>query len=196
MAVLMLTGNHVFMHYMGDDGVGAFGISCYYLPFVFMIGNSIAQSAQPIISYNFGLGQSDRVRATIKASVTTAFICGAISTAAFVFCPEQLVRLFLNSADTAAPNSHRRAASLRYRIHILHPQPDDNRILSKHRESKAGNYFRTAPRSYIPAALGFLLLPRAAGNAGIWLAMPVSEILTSTAIAATFIIKNRLRKRY
>ncbi|MGI6233004.1 MAG: MATE family efflux transporter, partial [Prevotella sp.] len=52
LAVLMFCGNQVFMHYLGDDGVGAFGIASYYTPFVFMIGNAIAQSAQPIISYN------------------------------------------------------------------------------------------------------------------------------------------------
>ena len=49
MAMLMFMGNHVFMKYLGDDGVGAFGIACYYMPFVFMVGNAIAQSAQPII---------------------------------------------------------------------------------------------------------------------------------------------------
>ncbi|MGN1080001.1 MAG: MATE family efflux transporter [Alphaproteobacteria bacterium] len=35
MAVLMFTGNHVFMLYLGNDGVGAFGVCCYYAPFVF-----------------------------------------------------------------------------------------------------------------------------------------------------------------
>ena len=42
MAVLMFTGNRVFMHYLGDAGVGAFGVACYYMPFIFMIGNAIA----------------------------------------------------------------------------------------------------------------------------------------------------------
>mgnify|MGYP007083155089 CR=1 FL=1 len=59
LAVLMFVGNQVFMSYLGDDGVGAFGIACYYIPFVFMVGNAIAQSAQPIISYNFGLGYKE-----------------------------------------------------------------------------------------------------------------------------------------
>ena len=49
LAVLMFVGNQVFMHYLGDDGVGAFGIACYYIPFVFMVGNAVAQSAQPSI---------------------------------------------------------------------------------------------------------------------------------------------------
>ena len=65
MATLMFVGNHVFMQYLGDDGVGAFGVSCYYLPFVFMIGNAIAQSAQPIISFNAGIGKTERVHATL-----------------------------------------------------------------------------------------------------------------------------------
>lgn len=60
LAVLMFVGNQVFMSYLGDDGVGAFGIACYYIPFVFMVGNAIAQSAQPIISYNFGLGYKEK----------------------------------------------------------------------------------------------------------------------------------------
>ena len=60
MAVLMFAGNHIFLQYLGDDGVGAFGVAWYYMPVVFMIGNAIAQSAQPIISYNYGLGQPGR----------------------------------------------------------------------------------------------------------------------------------------
>ena len=56
MALLLFAGNQVFMRYLGDAGVGAYGVACYYTPFVFMFGNAIAQSAQPIVSYNFGQG--------------------------------------------------------------------------------------------------------------------------------------------
>lgn len=55
LATLMFIGNQIFMKYLGDNGVGAFGIACYYIPFVFMVGNAIAQSAQPILSYNYGM---------------------------------------------------------------------------------------------------------------------------------------------
>lgn len=66
LAVLMFVGNGVFMRRLGDDGVGAFGVACYYIPFVFMVGNAIAQSAQPILSYNFGLANGVRVRAAAR----------------------------------------------------------------------------------------------------------------------------------
>jgi Na+-driven multidrug efflux pump len=75
----MFTGNQVFMRYLGDDGVGAFGIACYYIPFVFMVGNAIAQSAQPIISYNFGANKPDRV----KKAFFTQFCTCVIYTTAF-----------------------------------------------------------------------------------------------------------------
>lgn len=55
-AVLMFTGNFIFMKYLGEDGVAAFSIACYIMPFIFMTGNAISQSAQPIISYNHGAG--------------------------------------------------------------------------------------------------------------------------------------------
>ncbi len=102
MAMLFFVGNHVFMRYLGDDGVGAFGISCYYMPFVFMIGNAIAQSAQPIISYNFGLGQTTRVREALRVSLETAVVCGILPTLLFMFFPQWLVALFLDTTTPAA----------------------------------------------------------------------------------------------
>ena len=62
--MLIYVGNIIFMHYLGDDGVGAFGIACYYMPFFFMIGNAIAQSAQPIISFNYGIEDWKKIRET------------------------------------------------------------------------------------------------------------------------------------
>ena len=53
--IMMICGNYIFMKYMGEDGVAAFSIACYFFPIVFMIYTSIAQSAQPLISYNYGI---------------------------------------------------------------------------------------------------------------------------------------------
>ena len=194
MAILMLVGNLVFMHFLGDKGVGAFGISCYYLPFVFMIGNSIAQSAQPIISYNFGLGQSRRVRDALKVAITTAVACGAVSTAAFMLFPRQLVGLFLNTSDEVA-----RIAIDGFPVYGL------GFIFFILNITIIG-YFQSVEKA-LPATVFallrgvvfllpcFVLLPVAAGTVGIWLAMPVSEILTSSAIAINFLIRSRHSKR-
>jgi Na+-driven multidrug efflux pump len=101
LAVLMFVGNQVFMSYLGDDGVGAFGIA-YYIPFVFMVGNAIAQSAQPIISYNFGLGYKVRVMTAERIALLTAVVCGVVATVAFTVYPYLLVRRFTVKTDEKA----------------------------------------------------------------------------------------------
>lgn len=197
MAVLMFMGNHVFMCYLGDDGVGAFGISCYYLPFVFMIGNSIAQSAQPIISYNFGLGDRGRVMAALRISLFTALACGAVSTVAFVCFPRQLVALFLSSTanDTAriaiAGFPYYGAGFICFILNLA--------VIGYYQSLK-----RVRPSTLFALFRGllflvpsFLLLPRVAGEVGIWLAMPLSEAATFLCVCAKYLcyLHTRGKKR-
>ena len=59
-AVFMFVGNYVFLHYLNEDGVAAFSIVCYVMPFIFTTANAIAQSGQPIISYNYGADKLHR----------------------------------------------------------------------------------------------------------------------------------------
>ena len=102
MGVIMFVGNILFMQLAGNDGVGAFSIACYYSPFVFMVGNSIAQSAQPIISYNYGLALRERVVNTEKLAIYTAILFGVVLIAVFVCFPKELVMLFLDGDSPSA----------------------------------------------------------------------------------------------
>lgn len=190
MAILLFVGNHVFMRYLGDDGVGAFGVSCYYLPFVFMIGNAIAHSSQPIISYNFGVGNTERVRQTLIVSLKMSFICGLISSVSFMLFPDTLVGLFL-PLDTAAA----RIATdgfpyygVGFVFFILNLS-----IIGYYQSME-----RMRPATMFAIFRGclfllpcFVFLPQAIGIKGIWLALPLSEILT-----AGVILINSLVHRY
>lgn len=182
MAVLMFTGNHVFMRHWGDAGVGAFGVSCYYLPFVFMVGNAIAQSAQPIISYNFGIANRLRVREALRVSLIAAVVCGAVSTAAFMAFPRQLVGLFLPSGDAAA------------RIAIDGFPYYGTAFVFFILNLAVIGYFQSLEqirpatafallRGFVFLIPSFLLLPEALGTHGVWMALPLSEILTFLCIA-------------
>ena len=140
MSVLMFTGNLVFMHYLGDDGVGAFGIACYYAPFVFMIGNAVAQSAQPIVSFNFGAARLDRVAAVQRVALATAVFAagrsrwlswGVRSCWSGCFCRWRRRR----------PGSPSRVSALRRRIRLLRRQPRRHRLLPKSRTGASGNVF-------------------------------------------------------
>lgn len=77
-ACMMFAGNYVFIHYLGEDGVAAFSIACYFFPIIFMVYNAIGQSAQPILSYNFGAGDTMRVRSAFRLALGTAVTCGLV----------------------------------------------------------------------------------------------------------------------
>lgn len=181
LAVFMFVGNQTFMHYLGNDGVGAFGIACYYIPFIFMVGNAIAQSAQPIISYNFGAGLLHRALIAERTALLTAIVCGLLVTLAFRLYPQQLVALFLapdNAASRIAIDGFPLLA-IGFVFFIVN--------------LTAVGYFQSVER-IIPATLFallrgivwlipcFLVLPRWWGISGIWLALAVSEMLTTGTI--------------
>ena len=192
MGVLMLMGNLMFMRYMGDDGVGAFSIACYYCPFVFMIGNAIAQSAQPIISYNYGLGQNVRVRATERLAIMTAVVCGLAVTGAFVFFPKSMVGLFLDPTTPAAG------------IAISGFPEYSTAFVFFIFNLTAIGYFQSVEKvvpSVVFALLrgvvllvpSFMLLPMALGGDGIWLALAFSECTTSVVIVGYYMYGRRRR---
>ena len=190
LAVLTFMGNYVFMSYLGDDGVGAFGIACYYTPFVFMVGNAIAQSAQPIISYNFGLKAWPRVRAAERVALRTAVVCGLVVTAGFVFFARELVGLFvpLDSAAARLAVEGFPYFSAGFVFFIL--------------SLAVIGYFQSLERMR-PATVfallrgvawlvpSFLLLPGLLGTRGIWLALSVSELLTFLCVAVFFAVRRR-----
>ncbi len=185
MAVLMFMGNQVFMRYLGDDGVGAFGIACYYTPFVFMVGNAIAQSAQPIISYNFGLGSKGRMREAEKVALVTAVICGLVVTSLFVGVLAWLVGLFVdlkNGAAIIAMNGFLYFAvgfvGFIFNITAIGYFQSVERI-------RPATIFALM-RGFLILIPSFLLMPQLLGSDGIWLAMPVAEILTAVAITCFY----------
>ncbi len=192
MAVFIYIGNWQFMRYLGDSGVGAFGIACYYTPFFFMIGNAIAQSAQPIISYNYGIGHWQHIRETRRLLLRTTLAFGGSLTLLFIFFPKSLVGLFV---DTQSPAGEMASAGFPYL---------GTGIIFFITNIAAIGYFQSLERikestlfvlmrGFILLIPSFYLLPFVFGAAGMWLAMPVTEILTSMVIYA--ICQYRREKR-
>ena len=101
MSIMMITGNVVFMQYYGDAGVAAYSIACYLFPIMFMMSNAVAQSAQPIISYNYGTNAIDRVAGAFIISLRVALLCGVSACAGIVLGSKWLVEMFIPITTTA-----------------------------------------------------------------------------------------------
>lgn len=195
LATLMFVGNLMFMKYLGDDGVGAFGIACYYLPFVFMVGNAIAQSAQPIISYNFGLGYRGRVAATERIALLTSVICGAVITGMFTLFPGFLVGLFIGGDNAAAgiavegfPYFSAAFVFFIFNLTVIGYYQSVERV-------RPATVFALL-RGFVFLIPCFVLLPEVMGANGTWLALCLSELLTTVAIATVYGMGAVRRRRY
>lgn len=193
LAMLMYVGNVTFMRYLGDDGVGAFGVACYYTPFVFMVGNAIAQSAQPILSYNYGVGNFERVWQAGRLAVRTAVVCGGVVMLVFMAVPDGLVGLFIGSGGEAARIAidglpYFSAGFIFFVVNLA--VIGYNQSLERMAVSTSFALLRGA-LFLVPS---FMVMPLVAGTAGIWMAMPVSEFLTTLAIVAYYGAR-RMRRR-
>lgn len=93
----------MFIRYLGENGVAAYAVACYLFPLVFSISNAVAQSAQPIISFNHGLHDGGRVNRTLRISLFTAIVCGIVVTLCLWLGAPWVTEMFL-SPDEAAYN--------------------------------------------------------------------------------------------
>lgn len=181
LAVLTFMGNLMFIRFLGDDGVAAFGIACYYTPFFFNIGNAVAQSAQPIISYNYGASQWDNVRKARRLLFGTALLCGIIAMVLFMFAPHLLTALFLNPESPAAQIAQEGFPYYAIGIPFFVLNVAIVGYCQSIERMKAAFIFvfLRGIGLLIPT---FLLLPLLLGTEGIWLSMPVAEIVTLAII--------------
>ena len=185
-ACMMFVGNLVFIHYLKEDGVAAFSIACYFFPIIFMVYNAIAQSAQPIISYNFGQQNPGRVARTIRLALKTALGCGIFFFAATLVFNHQIVGLFIDKSYQAydiAVNGipYFAVGYLFFALNIV--GIGYYQSIERARRATVITLFRGT----LFMLAGFLLLPPVLGVRGIWLAVPLAELLTLLLIIGIYL---------
>ncbi|WP_251620754.1 MATE family efflux transporter [Odoribacter lunatus] len=193
MSVMMLTGNYVFIGLLGEEGVAAFSIACYLFPLVFMINNAVAQSAQPIISFNHGAGNVLRVRKALRTSLLASLVCGILATTLLCFFTSPIVNLFLTPEYPAHDIAARgiplfASCALFFALNIAFI----GYYQSTERAMRATIY--TLLRGIALLVPAFLILPMLWGETGAWLAIPCAEVLTLAVIAMDFAIQQQKKQ--
>ena len=189
-AIFLLVGNHVFMHYLSEDGVAAFSIVCYVMPFIFMTGNAIAQSGQPIISYNYGADKLHRVNQARLLIIRTALAVGVVTLLIGMLCSEYIANIFLESeyASYQMAVAGLPIVALGFIPYIYNVTMIG--YLQSIERAKSATLF-SALRSVIFIVPTFILMPKLVEGIGIWLALPVSESLTMILLYSFIEGKNR-----
>lgn len=192
-AIMMFLGNYVFIRYLGESGVAAFSIVCYFFPIIFMVYNAIAQSAQPIISYNFGQQDKVRVRAAIRLSIRTALVFGFCFFAGTVLFNKQIISLFVERSYEAYSIAAEGIPYFATGYIFFAVNMVGISYYQSIEQAKRATII-TLLRGVLFMLIGFILLPSIWGVKGIWLAVPFAELLTLLLIIGIY-IKDRLSVR-
>ncbi len=180
-SVTMVAGNYMFMSMLHEDGVAAFAIVCYLFPVIFSVNNAVAQSAQPIISYNYGAGEKLRVNSALRVAVYTGLLCGigvmlllvagdSLVVSAFLRPTEPSYNLAINGLPWFA------TCSLFFALNVVFIGYYQSITMAK----RAMVF--TALRGIVFSVLGFMVLPKLLGVIGLWTAIPTAEFLTLVII--------------
>ena len=191
-SVMIISGNYVFMDYMGADGVAAYSVICYLFPIIFMVFNATVQSAQPIISYNYGCGQMKRSDNALRLSMLFTLAFAFSIKLLFICFTRSIVTLFI--PDTAS-------AAWGYAVAGLPLFATDylffgiNIIIigyytSIERLRRAISL--TVLRGILPVVF-FFTLPLLLDVNGIWLAVAAGDI-TTTVVIVILLIVDKVRK--
>jgi putative MATE family efflux protein len=195
MGLVNILLNRTLFEYGGDIAVAAMGIVYSIIIVIIMPLQGITQGVQPIIGYNFGAKQYERVREAFRLAVTfgTIFVCAGF--AAFQSFPRFFIAIFRNEAGPLME-----MGVMALRISTLCLPFIAFQIM-------ASNYFQSVGKAvpgtvlslsrqillYIPL---LLILPRLFGIRGVFFAMPVAD-LGSVTLAAIITVRefHRYKKR-
>jgi len=192
-ATMMLAGNLMFKRYLGSDGISAYSIVCYLFPLVYMIYNAVAQTAQPIVSYNYGAGLMQRVRRTLQYSMLASTGIGLAITLVFVFFSPQIVRIFLDEGSVAGALASEGLPY--YAIGFVFMAINICMVgYYQSVEKSAEAVTVTMLRGIIFLVLSFILAPKLLGEKGLWLAIPIAELLTVVCVLIGYNVRRNRPK--
>ena len=99
MGIMTVVFNRQIGKFLGNDALSVYGIIINVSTIVTCCSYSIGQAAQPIFSSNFGAGNKDRIKETLKYSL---IVCAAFSifwTVLSIGFPTAYIKLFMKPTD-------------------------------------------------------------------------------------------------
>lgn len=187
--LVILAFNLSLARITGDIGISAYSIIANISLIFSAIFVGIGQALQPIVSYNYGAGKMDRVYETAKFSIYTSLGLGILFYSLGLFFPEFLVSLFIDG-DMELLDITVGGIRLYFLAFIFMGL---NIILTAYIQSKEHariSLIISLGRGFIFIVIVLTILPRFIGIDGVWLTLPIAELMT-TLIAISWFKKYR-----
>ncbi len=164
--------------YGGDYAIGAYGIQNSYGMLVVMLMFGVSQGMQPIVGFNYGAGNIDRMREAFSLSTRANILIGFVGFLLAMIAPSIIARIFTSDPEMIEIS----AKALRMVMWALWAV--GLQVSATQFFQSIGNVrksiFLSLTRQVIFLLPLLYFLPPYLGLNGIWLTMPISDVCAAT----------------
>jgi putative MATE family efflux protein len=175
-SLVTITFNTGLQRYGGDLYVGSMSILMSIMQLIVIPVNGITQGVQPIVSYNYGAGNRLRVKETVIRLVSVCLLGTLILAGVAIFCPGIYASMFTNDAELVALTC-RIMPIFFLGIAIFGIQAACQSMFLALGQAKVSLFIATLRKIILLIPLA-LILPKFLGVKGIYIAEPVSDVIS------------------
>ncbi|TGJ61962.1 MATE family efflux transporter [Ligilactobacillus ruminis] len=175
-SLVTITFNTGLQRYGGDLYVGSMSILMSIMQLIVIPVNGITQGVQPIVSYNYGAGNRLRVKETVIRLVSVCLLGTLILAGVAIFCPGIYASMFTNDAELVALTC-RIMPIFFLGIAIFGIQAACQSTFLALGQAKASLFIAMLRKIILLIPLA-LILPKFLGVKGIYIAEPVSDVIS------------------
>lgn len=176
-SVVLLILNNRLIAFGGDVAISALGVINSISTIILMPIFGINQGSQPIIGYNYGSKQFDRVKKALWYAVGAATILVIVGFVLIIAIPEQLIALFAGNDQELIDIGANGLQVFFAAMPLIGAQIICSNYFQAVGKSKQAAFLSLSRQVIflIPAAL---ILPEFFGLNGVWVSAPVSDVLS------------------
>lgn len=191
-SVMVGLHNALFMQYGDALTVGAYAIVGYLMVLYYFVAEGIADGSQPPVSYYFGAKRVADIKAMVVLSIKVTLIAGLSWSILLNLFPTELIKLF-NHEDEALIQTTIQGIQL----HLFALALDGFIMLASiyfTSVSQAGKALFIALGNMFIQLPFLFFLPKIMGLEGVWLAMPVSNVVLFIIVAPMLYLDIRAKQ--
>ena len=192
--IVMLFFNAKMLHYAGENGVSASTITFYVFSFMSALYTGYMLGVLHMISYFYGSNEKNKLKKIKNVSLVFIILVSLISTISSRMFSEHLVNIFTDQSSKVFKLAYNGNKLFSISLLFVGINTFSSMLFTSLSNGKISAIISFC-RTFVFLVLTIAILPLIFGLDGLWLSVPVSEILV-LVISIYFIKKYKLKYGY
>lgn len=175
-AMVAVIFNLQLIHYLGDDGVGAYAVSEYVGGLFIAVFYGVSMSIVPVVGYHLGKGNREELHGLKRHGLTLMAIFGVIMAGLSYLLADPISRIFVGYNETLTALATHALRIISFSFLLGGITTYSSSYFTGLNQGTASMAIAIVKGLAGPLAMVFLL-PLIMGNDGLWFSTPAAEVL-------------------